>query len=353
MREATLDTPASAGRRTTRAALRVIACVALALGVWQAREVLLLGFVGVLVAVVFSFPVRLLERVVPRGVAVILVLVALVGGLGSAAWIAAPALNEQVSSVRESAPRAVARARKWIAAAERGDQRPAAAAKDAAGDGSATRKLAETAAEGALGAAVAGVSAVIETVLVIVLAAFLVHEPDLYRRGIRRLAPRRHEAVFDELWRRLADGLRRWVGGILVAMCIMGTLTAAGLLAAGIENWLLLGGITFLGTFVPYVGAVASAIPGLVVAFGESTRHFWLALSVYVGIHVIEGYIVEPLVMRRAVELNPALLLGGQAVFGAIFGPLGLIVASPAMVCIQIAVEYLWVEHRLQKSVAA
>lgn len=353
MREATLDTPASSGRRTTRAALRVIGCIALALGLWQARDVLLLGFVGVLVAVVFSFPVRWLERAVPRGLAVILVLVGLGGTVGTLAWFAAPALGEQVSAVRESAPRAIARARKWIASAERGDQRPAAAAKDAAGDGSATRKLAETAAEGAVGAAVAGVSAVVETVLVIVLAAFLVHEPDLYRRGVRRLVPPRHEAVFDELWRRLAEGLRRWVGGILVAMFIMGTLAGAGLLVAGIENWLLLGGITFLGTFIPYVGAVASAIPGLVVAFGQSTRNFWFAVGVYVGIHVIEGYIVEPLVMRRAVELNPALLLAGQAVFGAIFGPLGLIVASPAMVCIQIAVEYLWVEHRLQKSVAA
>ncbi len=129
----------------------------------------------------------------------------------------------------------------------------------------------------------------------------------------------------------------------------MGTLTALGLLAIGIEDWFLLGVLTFLGTFVPYVGAVASAVPGLLVALGQSPRHFALAVLVYLGVHVVEGYIVEPLVMRRAVELKPALLLFGQGLLGALFGALGFVVATPLIVAGQVLLDYLWVERRLRK----
>jgi predicted PurR-regulated permease PerM len=190
-----------------------------------------------------------------------------------------------------------------------------------------------------------------KVILVIVLAAFLVHRPDAYRRGLRQLVPREHEDAFDEAWGRVHDALRRWVGGILVAMLIMGTLTAIGLLAIGMDDWLLLGFLTFLGTFVPYVGAVASAVPGLLVALGQSPRTFALALLVYLGVHVVEGYIVEPLVMRRAVELRPALLLFGQGLLGAVFGAIGFVVATPLVVSGQILVDYLWVERRLGKTV--
>jgi predicted PurR-regulated permease PerM len=189
-------------------------------------------------------------------------------------------------------------------------------------------------------------------VLVIVLGAFLVSDPDTYRKGIRSLVPRSHEEVFDEAWRRAGGGLRRWVGGILVSMTIMGTLAAAGLALAGIHDWLLLGLLTFLGTFVPYVGAVASAIPGLLIAATQSPKHLLFAALVYLGVHLVEGYLVEPLIMRRAVHLKPAVLLVSVGALSAIFHLPGIIVATPLLVCAQALVDYLWVERSLGKNPA-
>ncbi|MFL5390118.1 MAG: AI-2E family transporter, partial [Myxococcales bacterium] len=204
--------------------------------------------------------------------------------------------------------------------------------------------------EKAVPALLALVSGITGIVLVIVLGAFLVAQPDVYRRGVRAMIPPRHEEQFDESWRRLGQGLRKWVGGILVAMTIMGTLTAIGLKIAGIEEWFLLGVLTFLGTFVPYVGAVASAVPGILAALAQSpTKALWAAV-VYLGVHVVEGYLVEPLVMKRAVEVKPALLLFGQGLFSAVFGLMGTVVATPLIVCAQTLIDYLWVERKLQKT---
>jgi predicted PurR-regulated permease PerM len=337
-------------RRAVHVGLILLACAAAFALLWLAREVILLGFVGVLIAVVFSYPVGWLSRWMPRGVAVLVVLAVLVGAAVGLGALAAPTLQQEFEQLRESAPRAIQKAQGWVRRVQ--TTAGGGGGKQGSDKGQASQKGPEIAAkvgEKAVPAIVAVVSGVTAIILVIVLGAFLVYQPDVYRRGVRLLIPKQHEAVFDEAYRRTGEGLRKWVGGIVVAMALMGGLTAAGLAAVGIEQWLLLGVLTFLGTFVPYVGAIASAVPGLLAGLAQSPRQFLLAGVVYVGVHLVEGYLVQPLIMRRAVEIRPALLLFGQGVFGAIFGLLGTIVATPMLVCIQALAEYLWVERRVGK----
>ncbi len=310
---------------------------------WRARDVLLLGFLAVLVAVVFSFPVDWLSRIIPRGLAVLVVLVVLLGGLTIAVVFAAPAAVQQAQALGPRAAQAFERAREWFEHA----RRSASLAPLAPGPQSGQEV------QSVLGklvpAAVTTVSALTAVLLMVVLAAFLVHQSDSYREALRTLVPREKEAVYDELARRLGQGLRHWVAGILVSMLVMGGLTALGLGLAGIEGWPVLAALTFLATFVPYVGAIASAIPGLLVGLAQSPRHFLLAGAVYLGIHVVEGYLVQPVVMKRAVEVRPAMLLLGQAVLAALFGLMGAVVATPLIVCAKIAVGYLYIERRLGK----
>jgi predicted PurR-regulated permease PerM len=320
-----------------RTGLKLLAAAAVLALAWLAHGVLLLAFFALVLAVVLSFPVRWLSRLMPRAAAVLVVLVLLLGASTAVVLVGAPAISDQVEHAMETAPRALRQVRDWLHA--RGAKRVEEKAAQAA------QKASEVAVPALLGV----VSATTEGVLVLVLALFLVAAPDTYRDGARRLFPREHEAIFDEAYERTGRALRKWVGGIVVSMTLMGTLAALGLWIAGIDDWLLLGLLTFLGTFVPYVGAVASAIPGLLIALSQSPRHFLYALAVYVGVHVVEGYIVQPLVMRRAVEIKPALLLVGQGVMAAIFGIAGTIVATPALVCAQALVEDLWVERKLGK----
>ena len=327
--------------------LILLASAAALAAFWLAHEIVLLALLGVLIGVVFSFPVGWLSRIMPRGVALLLVLLALVGAAAGLVALAAPTLEREVDQLRESAPKAIERAQGWVRRVQ-----SATGGGQGKGGGGAAEKAPEVAAkvgEKAVPALVAVVSSITSIILVIVLGAFFVYQPDVYRRGVRVMVPREHEAVFDEAWRRTSQGLRKWVGGIVVSMTLMGTLTAIALALVGIKEWLLLGVLTFLGTFVPYVGAVASSVPGLLAGLAQSPRHFALAGAVYVGVHLVEGYLVEPLVMKRAVSIRPALLLVGQGTFGAVFGLMGIVVSTPTIVCLQVLTQYLWVERRLGK----
>jgi predicted PurR-regulated permease PerM len=313
--------------------------VAIAAG-WLAREIILLAFLGILIAVVLSFPVDFLARHMKRGVAVLIVLAVILAATAAAVAFGAAKIASEAGTVREQVQNAVQSARARIDELS-GGQQPQGQMQPPAG-------AEEKAVKGVLGI----LSGLTASVLVLVLGLFLVSEPDVYVKGLRLVVPERYEEIFDTSFEKVSTGLRKWVGGILVSMALMGALTTIGLAVAGIKGWLVLGLLTFFATFVPYVGAIASAIPGLLVAAAQDSTHLLYALAVYVGVHVLEGYLVEPLVMKRAVKLQPALLLFWQGFFGAVFGLIGTIVATPALVCVQILTQHLWIERRLGKSAA-
>jgi len=333
-------------------ALSLLAVWALWIGLVKAQNVVLLGFLAILIAVVFSFPVGWLSRILPRLAAVLLTVLLTFGLAGGVVALATPIVVEQGKQLMDALPDAAHRAEVWLRRAQRDKAvRQLTNGKDVAGTLKARVPQAlETVAN--LTPMMLGrlVELVSTFVLLIVLAAFLVYRPAIYERGLRSLLPRRFEPAFTELWSRLGTGLRGWAGGTVVSMFLLGTITALGLWLAGIEGWALLGLLTFVGAFVPFVGAVSSSVPGLLVGLAQSPNHFFLALGVYVGVHLIEGYLVQPVVMRRAVEANPALLLFVQALMGALFGLLGLMVATPLLTVLQITVTTLWIERRLHKT---
>jgi predicted PurR-regulated permease PerM len=336
------------------AGAKIIGFVILTALLVLAREVLLLAFFSVLIAFALSFPVRWISRVLPRGLAVVLSLLVVGGGLTALGFYMTPVLWEQVQSVKRQAPAAIHKLEglydKAVANGPVAELSKGTDMKEQVGGQAG--KVIEAGLGAVFPAALGAVEGVFTLVLIIVLAAFLTYQPEVYLRGVRLLVPRSSEASFDEGLSRMGHGLRHWVAGIFTSMLIMGVVTGAGLKIAGIQNWLLLAILTCFGTFIPYLGAIASAVPGLLMGLSQSTHQFMYACIVYLGVHIVEGYIVQPLIMKRAVEIRPALLLLGQAVFGTLLGLFGVIVASPLLVCLQIGVTYFYVERKLGKTVA-
>jgi predicted PurR-regulated permease PerM len=327
------------------AAFVVLALAALLYAVVVVRTIFLFGFFAVLLAVVLSYPVDWLSRRMPRGLAVLITLAAMVGAIAAAVAGAAPIVDRQLSQLMERLPEASNRIESWWYRSTAVTELPHGQQIADTVRGHVATEIASVAGK-AVPAAASLATIATGIVLLIALAFFLVSEPDAYRRGLRKLVPATHEAMFDRLLDRQRTTIRKYMGGILVSMTLMGTLTAIGLKIAGIDGWFALGLLTFFGTFIPYAGAIASAIPGLAVGLAQSPQKFLYALAVYAGVHVVEGYIVEPIIMKHAVTLRPAALLLWQLVMGALFGVLGIVVAAPTLACVKVAVECLYIERK-------
>jgi predicted PurR-regulated permease PerM len=302
------------------------------------RDLLAWGFFAVLLAALLSFPVGWLSKLMPRGLAVVLMACAVLGGSAGVGFYAVPRIANQAQVVLDDLGAGIVELE--------GELKNIGLRVDFGR--SLEQQVKDKSASLVSGVALALkalLEGVVGIVLVFALSFFLVHEPGDYRKGLERLIPRQRRQRIRTLFERLAMTLRKWMGGILVSMTLMGTFTAVGLAIAGVRGWLVLGILTFFGTFVPYAGALASAAPGLIVAAAQSRAHFFYAGCVYLLVHIIEGYIVQPMIMKRAVSLKPALLLFWQAAMTVLLGTPGVVIATPLLACVQIAVDHLYVER--------
>src|SRR5881392_1115030 len=108
------DASAASAKRPIRVGIVRICVVAVIAALWLAREIVLLGFLGVLIAVVFSFPVNWISRLLPRGVAVIIVLLLLVGAVVGLGLVIAPTLSREFGQLQQRVPKAVESARNYL-----------------------------------------------------------------------------------------------------------------------------------------------------------------------------------------------------------------------------------------------
>jgi predicted PurR-regulated permease PerM len=176
---------------------------------------------------------------------------------------------------------------------------------------------------------------------------YLALAPKLYTRAAIALVPPKMRPAAERLREHLRNALLWWLGGRLASMVVVGVLTTIGLFIAGVPLALSLGTIAGLLSFVPFVGPIVSAVPGLLVALGQSPKMMLYALLVYAVVQFLEGNFITPLIQQRTVSLPPAGLITAQLVMGTLFGALGVFVATPLAVVLVVLVQALYVQNTL------
>jgi len=188
------------------------------------------------------------------------------------------------------------------------------------------------------------VGALTDGLIIVFIGLFLAADPLLYRRGLMSLVPQSKQTRVVALFEALVQALRHWLAGVLLAMLCVGVLSGIGLWLIGIPLALSLGFLSGLMEFIPYVGPIASAVPAILVGFASGPMLALEVTGLYLLVHLIEGYILVPLIQKRAVALPPALGVTAVVIFGVLFGPLGIVLAHPLMVTTIVLVRKLYVE---------
>ncbi len=176
-------------------------------------------------------------------------------------------------------------------------------------------------------------------VMVFVLAIFIAIDPRLYERGVAWMLPMRERTHFYGTMERMGHNLRRLMAGRLLGMAVEGVGTWILLAVGGVPMAALLGVLTGLLAFIPNIGAIVSGLLIVLVGFSAGTDTGLYAIGVYLVVQMIDGYVIVPMVAKRAVDLAPALVLGAQILFGALFGLIGLLLADPIVAMIKVALE--------------
>jgi predicted PurR-regulated permease PerM len=314
--------------------------VLLAFGIyvaWQLRDVALLVFGAAIVAALlraFSDPLSRATPL-PERASVLVAALAIVLLLALCIWALGEPLARQIQELRTALPRAWAALRDWLEKSPLGLK-----ALEAGGDVARDfvipwSRLA--------GVATVATGAIADIVFVVLLGVYLALDPGLYKRGLLRLVPvRRRPAIADAL-DRSGEGLKHWLVGQGVAMLTVGATVGVGLALLGVPVAPALGFISGLLEFVPFFGAIASALLSVLVAFAQGPEKALVVGVFFLVIQQIEGNIVIPFVQRWAVHLPPVLSLAAVVVFGALFGVAGVVFGTPLMVVTLVLVDRLYV----------
>ncbi len=334
-----LSTPQFARRSVVFLLILILFYVA-----WQGIDVLLEAFAGILFAVFLSTLARWVERKanVRYGLALLVVVLALMALTGGFGWLLANRLAQQVGELTQQLPKSFAQIQDYLRQYPWGrmllQHVPQATASLSENIGGFSR----------LTGLVSGVAGFLEAAIVILIVGiFGAADPNLYYEGVLHIIPARDRSRAGEALDAAIYNLRYWLVGQVVLMVTIGATTALSLWLIGVPLALVLGCITGIMELVPYIGAWISAIPAALMALLVGPTELLLTLGVYLGLHILEGYVLVPLIQKRAVELAPAFTLVMQILLGRLLGFLGLFVAAPLTVVIVVLVKMLYVEDAL------
>jgi predicted PurR-regulated permease PerM len=186
----------------------------------------------------------------------------------------------------------------------------------------------------------------INLVSVLIMALYLSLRPDIYRDLFISLIPPRHREAARDVIQGATLALRAWTFAQLLAMFVLGALTALGLWLLGVPYWLAFGIFTGVVALVPFFGTlISSLLPALfVLADGDGLRALLVVAFGFV-IHFVENNLVNPLIMHKHASLPPVLTIMSVLICGKLLGPLGLLVAVPGLAVLLVVVRKLLVER--------
>lgn len=330
-------------RRVVVAVLIVVLLLGTAYLLWRGLDVLFEAFAGVLFGLFLSALADWLHQrsglSYKRSLAtVIIALLLAAAGVG---WFLAHRISTEFAELMHKLPQSWEQARAYLAQTGPGQYLLGQMENS---DGPAAMIFGINKASGLF----AGLTSFLTAALVIFfVGGFGAAEPDQYKDGLFHLVPPQHRRRAGEAVDAIVFNLRAWLLGQMLLMLILWVTTTIGLSLMGIPLALVLGLITGLLELIPYLGAWISAVPAALIALTISPTHLLMVLGLYLGLHLLEGYVIYPLILRRAVHMPPALTLVSQVLLGKLMGLLGLFVAAPLTVVVVVLVKMLYVEDTL------
>jgi predicted PurR-regulated permease PerM len=338
------DSPAIRSRDMATAAkmtAAVLGVLALAIGLWYARTAILLAFAGILLAIVLYGASRALAELtkLPR-LLMLAAVVLLVALFFAVVFIAAgPTLTQQIAGLARGIAAGATTLTKELAAFA--DQANLLQNVDLVQMLSGFLSPWGIA-TGATSVALSIVGLFSAGLIVLFFGIYFAADPHTYVQLVARLAPEKQRAATVEMMYETGDLLRRWLIGQGISMALIGSFTYIGLLILGVPIAFVLALFAGLAGFLPYLGPIIGAIPMVLVAGGESFHLALMVVGLYALIQFLESYLLTPLIQARAVSMPPAVVILSQLVFGAIFGLLGLALATPLVAAATVPLCFLF-----------
>ncbi len=319
---------------STKVIAKVIIAI-LGLGfLWVTRDILIILLLSVVFASAMEPLVGYLKiKRVPRSVSVLAVYVVVLGLVALVFSLLLPVVVQQVQLLRASLPQYTA---------EFQAQYPAL--HSFLGNADLTEIMSKLLSEVTHNSSVytqtlGVVNSVFSVITVLVVSFYLVAQQQGMIDFVNSVVPAPQRKFTLNLIRKIQNRMGFWIIGQIVLSISIFILTYIALVALGVKYALFLALLAGVLEIVPYIGPFLSAVPAVFFAMVQSPPLAVAVVVLYIVIQKIEGYVLVPKIMQRAVGTSPLLVLIALLVGYKLAGVLGLLLAIPMVSAITLIVE--------------
>lgn len=284
------------------------------------REVIILLFIAIIFMSALSPIVTYLERFkVPRALSIASTYIVVVGTLVGLISLMVTPLVDQTVTLAQSLPQTISHIFPQI-------------------NQTVIQEQAASLSKNAFSIGLVVINNFIALISVAVLAFYLLMDRGKLDKVVTQFFPQ-YETRITSISKRIEDKLGSWVRGQVALSVIIGSLSYLALLILNIPNALPLAIFAGMMEVVPVIGPIVSAVPAVLIAYSISPVLALFVVLAYFIIQQLENHLVVPQVMKKAVGLNPLIVILAVAIGGKLLGILGALLAVPITVVVQIIIE--------------
>lgn len=189
---------------------------------------------------------------------------------------------------------------------------------------------------------------IISVVMSFVLAFYLSIRKASVRSFVNFLVPDKYQDFLAKFIESIQKEIGSWARGLLMLCLFVGVMVYLGLLILGVKFSLTLAVIAGLTEVIPYIGPWLAGTIAVLVAFTQSPALALFVLILFVVVQQIENNLLVPYVMRKAVGLDPLIVILALLIGGKLAGPIGMILSVPAATIISILIrQYLKYKEKM------
>ena len=187
---------------------------------------------------------------------------------------------------------------------------------------------------------------VLDVIIVAILSIYLLLDGERAVGWLRRNAPimqRERIHFFLDTLERVIGG---YIRGQLIMSSLVGLLVGIGMMLFGVPYAVLLGVVAFILEFIPIIGTILSGVLCVLLALSHGWLIALFVLLYFVGVHILEGDILAPRIVGKAVGVHPAISLFALLAGAELFGIWGAVLGSPLAGIIQAVLVTVWQDWR-------
>jgi predicted PurR-regulated permease PerM len=184
-----------------------------------------------------------------------------------------------------------------------------------------------------------------EVVIVLFLVYYLLRDLRPIKRGIVRLFPAAWRKEASHVLETIDLKVGAYLRGNILRCTLVGVITGIILALIGMPFALMLAILAGVLNIIVYVGPYIAAIPAVLLALAPDTPHPLLIIIIYVTIQALDGFVLVPLLLGKAVDLRPFTVIVSLLIGGVLLGFIGFLLAIPVAATLKVLIYHYYLKE--------